>query len=652
MQRLGDERQQVCDLLERLNRPDPVLESLTAAARQRHQEVEHLNAERPGLERQIQAAEDDIEQAEATAATARGELDNAVEKVRRTTAHLQAETEAAKLHQAMRPSWMKRMGLWMRGQRGVYKNWTARARELQQTLHDFRSGLQDAENHCATCESAVHQHDRKLGEAKSALHQSQDQLARLNLDVEEAIDLVRRAERAVDDRKAELRLHQQELDAARLRWPGTVPGPEWSAEATDRQALEQREKSSPWMDEEFAAARSRLFLAALNLHRAVLTSEPQLVRSNLFGAMDVVKGVAPDNLSRDTVLAAWQMLFFIVPVVSTTFASIPTMFKSLGREALGWLFIDEAGQATPQAAVGGIWRAQRVVVVGDPRQLEPVITLPASAQERLNHHFEVDDQWSPRGSSVQTISDRTNRFGMWLPNSDREGQTWVGSPLRVHRRCDRLMFSVSNAIAYDGTMVYGVTRKAEFDLLEKNLWFDVPAVKGGGKWNEHEGAHVLDTLKKLRTGIQRRMRDEVRSRPSRPPGWTVSDEASQAELQRRLEDSVFVVSPFRDVTSELRKYLRKNGIRLSPSRLGTIHTTQGKEADVVILVLGTSADEDGARNWASSTPNLLNVAVTRARRRLVVVGDYKAWSKLRHFQVLARTRSEYPNGSLTVIDAG
>ncbi|MGH3291398.1 MAG: AAA domain-containing protein [Trebonia sp.] len=57
---------------------------------------------------------------------------------------------------------------------------------------------------------------------------------------------------------------------------------------------------------------------------------------------------------------------FSVPVF-VTLGSI-----ALGSAAFGWLLIDEAGQALPQAAVDALWRAKRAVVVGDPRQLEPV----------------------------------------------------------------------------------------------------------------------------------------------------------------------------------------------------------------------------------------------------------------------------------------
>ncbi|WP_335980920.1 AAA domain-containing protein [Streptomyces sp. CA2R106] len=77
------------------------------------------------------------------------------------------------------------------------------------------------------------------------------------------------------------------------------------------------------------------------------------------------------------------------------------------------------------------------------------------------------------------------------------------------------------------------------------------------------------------------------------------------------------------------------GGRLSRKRYGTVHTTQGKEADIVVLVLGTGTGQVGSRDWAAKNPNLLNVAVTRARRRLVVIGDHAVWSRHRYFGDLA-----------------
>lgn len=55
----------------------------------------------------------------------------------------------------------------------------------------------------------------------------------------------------------------------------------------------------------------------------------------------------------------------------------------------------------------------------------------------------------------------------------------------------------------------------------------------------------------------------------------------------------------------------------------------------MILVLGSDPARDRARAWAASKPNLINVAVSRARRRLYVIGDRNAWMRHRYFDVLA-----------------
>jgi superfamily I DNA and/or RNA helicase len=386
------------------------------------------------------------------------------------------------------------------------------------------------------------------------------------------------------------------------------------------------------MDAEFARARTRLFLAALDLHRAVLANAPARARATLLAAMDVIKGKAPADLPAETVLAAWQTLFLVVPVVSTTFASVGRMFARLGREALGWLVVDEAGQASPLEVVGALWRSQRAVVVGDPLQLEPVVTLPYTGQSRLRAHFRVAPEWTPGDGSVQTRADRLTSYGTWLPGPNE--RTWIGSPLRVHRRCDRLMFEVSNAIAYDNMMVYGARETGDdYQILKKNVWLNVTSPARGEKWNPVEGDVTRRTLDLIRDRIAEAMRAELRDAET-VLEWSRTEESFRKELARRFADAVFVISPFRDVAHRLGA-AAEGPVPLPAKRLGTVHRTQGKEADIVILVLGTAADQAGSRNWASRTPNLVNVAVTRARRRLVVIGDHTTWSQHQFFRELA-----------------
>ncbi|NKY87624.1 DEAD/DEAH box helicase [Nocardia veterana] len=627
VERLAAQRQVIADILERTSGFDLHLQRLRQQADDHRDYIVKLQAYRGDLERHATAMARDRTRAEQEVNDARRSLDSAEARVVQAGIAVRSAERALRDYAQTRPGMLRR--IWSRN---ALSDWEGGAQLLaaQVTAADELAARAEAWRSEQSAELTVRQ--RALNEAAEKERHAQEQLSRCDRDLESAVRAVGDADRAVAQREAMVQQDSQRLQDARRRWPRTVPGAEWDAAPDDREPMEQREKSSPWMDEEFAEARSRAFLAALELHRAVLTNAPKQLRWSLWAVTDVVKGEAPADLPAATVLTAWQLLFLVVPVVSTTFASLSRMFAALGREALGWVFIDEAGQAAPQSAVGALWRAQRAVVVGDPLQLEPVVTLPWSGQKRLCRQFGVDGQWAPQNASVQTMADRLNIFGTWLPEPDGLGETWVGSPLRVHRRCERLMFDISNEIAYDNMMVYGVSFKTEFTLLTRSTWLDVPAQPSGSKWNRVEGDYARKTLETIRDRIEDQMNAELAK--AQLPDWSLTDADREAELERRLREAVFVVSPFRDVVRELQRALG-TVLPSNWNRVGTVHTTQGKEADIVLLVLGTASDQRQSRDWAAHPPNLLNVAVTRARRRLVVIGDYENWEKHQNFQVLA-----------------
>ena len=55
----------------------------------------------------------------------------------------------------------------------------------------------------------------------------------------------------------------------------------------------------------------------------------------------------------------------------------------------------------------------------------------------------------------------------------------------------------------------------------------------------------------------------------------------------------------------------------------------------MILVLG-GGDQPGPKNWVAEKPNMLNVAVSRAKKRLYIIGDRADWSQRRHFDEAVR----------------
>lgn len=424
----------------------------------------------------------------------------------------------------------------------------------------------------------------------------------------------------LDDLRQEIEHHQAAKDAATrvlddapTTWGDAMPSPGWW-----HRDVERREKAGPWLDEEVNDLRVRVLLAGLDLHRAFVRGNAATFETSLRASMDVLTGAVPSEVPAATRLAAWQVLFLVVPLVSTTFASVGRMFTGLPPEGLGWLLIDEAGQSAPQVAVGAMWRASNVVVVGDPRQLQPVVTITPRLEGALAKAYGVDDKWRPLTTSVQAVADESARWGTWLAPTAEEPRLWIGAPLRVHRRCDQPMLTICNEIAYpvngqtdaagdggasngrSGLMIDGVPARKDL-ALPRSQWYHQRTVTSQGHFVPAEMIllrELLDDI--LRAGVPLR--------------------------------EIICISPFRDTADRLGGLADVYGDEF---RGGTIHTAQGQEADVVFLVLGGDPDKPGAKAWASRIPNLVNVAVSRAKRRLYVVGDETAWSSYPFFDVLS-----------------
>lgn len=374
--------------------------------------------------------------------------------------------------------------------------------------------------------------------------------------------------------------------------------------------------SVPWLDAEIQTARARLFEAAMAVHRAFVDAAADPILQNLEAFFKALIGRNAWTASmRPLMPNLWSTLFLVVPLVSTTFASIERMMGYLPPETLGWLLVDEAGQATPQSALGAVLRAKRAIIVGDPLQVEPVTSLPTGLAERICLEFGVDpNKWNAPDASVQTVADATATFGTQFRLTSSTVQ--VGFPLLVHRRCRDPMFSLSNRIAYGGKMVLGTPKRVSRieEILGPSRWVDVPPEETEEKWSEAEGRAVSVLLERLST--------------LGPPG-----------------PDLYIVSPFRIVARRLRESVLRSGTvakwsddpqRWVNERVGTVHTVQGRESEGVIFVLGAALpSQHGARGWASKTPNILNVAATRAQENLYVVGHRAVWGRAALFSELS-----------------
>lgn len=377
---------------------------------------------------------------------------------------------------------------------------------------------------------------------------------------------------------------------------------------------ERIQPSAPWFTAEEHRERDALFEAALDLHRAFIDAAAKPLRQNLGAALQVLDGKGLGDPAKDTLIPdLWSSLFLVVPAMSTTFASVGTMLGRMPPASLGWLLVDEAGQASPQQAVGAVMRADRAIVVGDPIQVPPVVMLPERLTSAICRTFGIDaGRFSAPAASVQTLADDATAWFAEFPA--RLGSRTVGVPLLVHRRCSEPMFGIANRVAYENLMVQAKTPKASAirDLLGPSCWIDV-AGSGTDKWCPDEGRAAVALIERI--------------------------------VSAGFKPDLYTVTPFVQVADGLRRMIRESAILgakipdldgWSYERVGTIHTVQGREAEAVIFVLGApNDDQTGARAWAGKEPNLLNVAVTRAKEAVYVVGNRRLWRSAGVFDALS-----------------
>lgn len=378
---------------------------------------------------------------------------------------------------------------------------------------------------------------------------------------------------------------------------------------------------NPWFFQRYNRERERLFAYAMEMNKDFVLSS-KACRDNfktlsqywrVRGGDDNQKIEFKNEDVKAMLPSLFQTLFLLVPVISSTFASVGSLFKDIKNTGvIGLLVVDEAGQAQPQMAVGALYRSRRAMVVGDPKQVEPVVTDDLNLFKELYNADGVDN-YKPKNLSVQVFADRLNSFGTFLDNSS-DYPEWVGSPLLVHRRCISPMYDISNKLSYDGIMKLqtGAPKKEleQLFILDASYWINIQGNEKGNKnhFVDEQGHAVCKLLEKA--------------------------------FERCKEPDIYIISPFTTVVDGVKDYI-KNYSSMNQNtkidydyiaghevkRIGTVHTFQGKEAKEVIFLLGCDNTDTskGAIGWVND--NIVNVAVTRAKYRLYVVGDEEAWEQ-------------------------
>lgn len=440
--------------------------------------------------------------------------------------------------------------------------------------------------------------------------------------IKEKEDTEKQYGKEIEEQKQKIELQNQQIDNFKKEYDEYVPDDDYLMKLTESEKAQEyktAQEKAPWNGKEINKLRETLFLEAMNLQRAFVENSSQM-RDQLDAFSKMMRGNLSSTQLDKYAASLFQGFALAVPVISSTFASIGSFLRYVGREDIGLVLADESGQAMPQAAAGVIWRCRRVIAVGDPLQIEPVVTIHDKTIEFLKNYYKQSAFIASKTTSVQSLADAANNY---IGIRELDGTNfYVGSPLLVHGRCQKRIFDIANIIAYNETMIYNTVDREESVCA----WIDVK----GQSQNKH---FVLEQAKRILPIIKNEF----------IASWNKN---GKSEIP-----SLFIISPFRNVKAGLASYYRDNDFLYHNicesndveckqnikdwirDNIGTIHTFQGKEADTVIICLGVDSGEkeNGAVEWACGRPNILNVAVTRAKNNLYIVGDADKWASKPYF---------------------
>lgn len=250
------------------------------------------------------------------------------------------------------------------------------------------------------------------------------------------------------------------------------------------------------------------------------------------------------------------------------------------------VIIDEASQCDIPSAIPLLFRAKRALIIGDPKQLTHVTTLRGSTDEALAARWGVDE-----GALTQFSYSRMSLFGL---AAARVGE----APLFL----DQHFRSRLAIIAFSNDHFYGSRLSI---LTEEPLPPSGPAVQ----W-----VHVPGRFDRGRHG---------RSVVNRPEAAAVVEELGRLAREMDLARvEVGVVTPFRAHAETIQEHVARDLPELADMlTVASAHRFQGDERGVIIFSPTVCADMPDYLWSFAADPNLVNVAVTRARERLVVVGD-------------------------------
>ena len=257
--------------------------------------------------------------------------------------------------------------------------------------------------------------------------------------------------------------------------------------------------------------------------------------------------------------------------------------------AFDWAIVDEAGRATVPEVLVPLAKSERVILVGDERQLPPMVDAGIASEETDDT---LDD--SPLDMSL---------FQTLVEQAEQEGQ-WHLSSLRRQYRMHPAIGNLISQAFYDGKLEQGLNASdfQDYDWLNRPVaWLSTSTLhdraenpRGRSFENRAEAELIVKWLEDFES--------QCRQRNLRPSLGIISGYQAQVELGRRLIDPGNTV--------------RWQNLQIE---VATVDSFQGRECDVILYSTVRSNQQYNIgflRDYRR-----INVALSRARSALVIVGD-------------------------------
>ncbi len=288
---------------------------------------------------------------------------------------------------------------------------------------------------------------------------------------------------------------------------------------------------------------------------------------------------------------ATRALFEVCYGWGLTNLSIRSNFK-LDEGMFDLLIVDEAAQCLVGPVLPLMYRAKRVVAVGDQNQLKPIIKDEELREKMIKESDLKEDK-------KELLHYSESFFDLVVHTTGRE-------PLLLdeHYRCHPEIIDFNNRFFYNGKLkIKTVATKGNSHGM---FWID-SKLEDEGFTNHTNLKEVTDVC-----NVVKHLHDE----------FGIS------------YDDIGVITPFSKQERELAKGLREISEELL---CGTVYKFQGSEKDFIIMSLCLHEKmKEGTKRWADKERSMINVATSRAKKGLIIVADMdEATGREHHIKSLA-----------------